>query len=136
MAGGRERGHVRQLTAGDETADTPSGRPSSSRSHSSATFSTTAALGPAATRPAFLVPRRREPVGRECSGQRAADDEPEVTPTWHRDHAWLGSRYQLCDDLRVVGPALREAAQRLAQLFDRGLSANRPPVERAENCVA
>ena len=81
-----------------------------------------------------LIPGRGEPVGRKRSRQRAADDEAEdsgrlgiaMTPG---SAAAMSSATTCVSSSPCSG---QRAAERGAQLLDRGARSNRPLVERAE----
>ncbi len=80
-----------------------------------------------------LVPRRREPVGRERGRQRSSDHEPEVAPARNGDDASLRGIREGFDDLcwitRAVGQRPPESG---AQLIRRRGGPDRPFVERVE----
>ncbi len=56
--------------------------------------------------PGVLVPRARQPIGRERRGQAAADDEPEIAWPGTADQARVGRGRQLLDDSRRIGRTL------------------------------
>ena len=88
------------------------GRPSASSTQRSVTVSIAAAAGELVRREAVLIPRRREPVGRQRGGQDAAGDEPEVARAGARDGRRPGDGGEPLDHrdrvLAVLGQRLVE----------------------------
>ena len=115
-------------------AETPSGRPSSSRSQPSATSSTTAALGAGDDEARVLIPRRGQPVRSERRGQRPADHEAEVAAARRRDDARLGAAaISSATTCAPRAPTLRQRpAKRIAQLLDDASARMGRSSERAE----
>ena len=80
-----------------------------------------------------LIPRRRQPVGREGGRERPADDEAEVAPARHADDAGLGcaasSSMTSSGSVGVVG---ERPSQRCPQLLDARRRPDRSLVERLD----
>ena len=89
--------------------------------------------GAADVEPGVLIPRRRQPVRRECGGEGAADHEAEVAARRDRDRPAVGGSGEVGNDLarrrRSVG---EPAAERVAQLVERRRRPHRPLLERLE----
>ena len=70
--------------------------------------STTMRRRPERAEPCALIPDRREPVGADGRGKRAARDVPEVPCAGGRDHAAIDLARHELHDLERVGAGLRK----------------------------
>ena len=131
MAGGGKRGRVGHLPAGDKRMRGVRGQPEQFLQPRAGDFFDDGCGRAGDVQAGVLIPRGREPVGRQRGGYAAADDEAEVASAGLGDDARVGGGGEMGDDgVRSSRFAREGPTQGCAEILERHAWEDRPRVQR------